>query len=259
MAPVTPLPFKVSFAADSVHDKTTQSKEFQGVNRALEKYVLHSTRTHLLELTRALGVWKLKKRNPKKGVNWTDSVRADEVRKLSAWLIAESQAIGVFPTSRSLWGGTHNCYAYAMKCKMPDGLGQNSWTGKFADIKNNGDFPKGVVDDGAAQGKVITVLPQRVPDPVPPRQTDGTYLVAMVSNGMGYHFMRRRESTGLWTHKNGASSAVETYFDDVDVEQPVAITDEIVSKILNKPALIGCSMTFCRYFKVPGAGIQVKG
>lgn len=254
-----PLPFITGFSAENVNGKKTKSSAFQAVEAALDKYSRSSTRENLLALTQCLGDWKLGKVDRAKNKNWSQSVRAAAVTKLSAWLIEESKAIGLFPTSRSLWGGNHNCYAYAMKCKSPKGLGQNSWAGKFANFKNEGDFPRGVVEDGKAQGKAIVVLGQDLPNPVPQRLSDGNYLVAMVSNGMGYHFMRRRESTGLWTHKNGASSEVETYFYDTELEQPVAITDAVVAKILADPKLIGCSMTFKRYFKVPGPGMQVTG
>ena len=60
----------------------------------------------------------------------------------------------------------------------------------------------------------------------------------MVSNGLDCHLMRRCESTGLWIHKNGASFEMETYFYDTDIEQPVAITDEVMAKILTNPDLI---------------------
>lgn len=254
-----PLPFTTGFSAESVNGKKTKSAAFQAVEAALDTYSRSSTRENLLKLTKCLGDWKLGKVNRGKNTNWSNTVRAAAVGKLSAWLVEESKAIGLFPTSRSLWGANHNCYAYSMKCKFPQGMGQNSWAGKFANFKNDGDFPLGVVADGKAQGKAIVVLEQQLPGPVPPRLTDGNYLVAMVSNSMGYHFMRRRESTGLWSHKNGASSEVETYFYDMDLEQPLAITDDVVAKILADPKLIGCSMRFTRYFKVPGSGIQVKG
>ena len=272
MPPYTSLPFTISFSADNVNGKKTKSPAFQEVEAALDLYVRNSAKQNLLALTKSLGDWKLGKYNLKKKAHWTDSVRADAVRKLDLWLIGESKAIGIFPTSRSLWNKNHNCYAYSMKCKFPEGLGQNSWTGKFAKSKNKDGkcpesviaseifhFQNGVVADGEALKKRIVILKQELPTPVPIRLPGGYYLVAMVSNGMGYHFLRRRESTGLWTHKNGAASDVETHFYDRELEQPVAITNAVVAKMLTDPALIGCSMSFCCYFQVPGSGIQVMG
>lgn len=259
MPPVIPLPFATSFEAESINGKTSKTGAFQKVETALQTYVRASSTDHLLALTRALGAWKLDKVNDRKQKNWTDSVRAGAVRKLSDWLIDESQAIGLFPTSRSIWNSKHNCYAYAMKCQSPKGLGQISWTGKLSGKKIGINFAQGVVEDGLAQDLNVVVLPNKLPQPMPPRQNDGSYLVAMVSNGNGFHFLRRRESTGLWTHKNGGASPVDTYFYDQSIEQPLALTDEVVARILENPKLIGCSMTFDSYLRVPAKGMLVQG
>lgn len=256
MAPQIALNF--NFKSKSRKLGKPKSTEFEAVQDALDTYVETSTVTNLLSLTQVLGAWKVAKKH---GVaTWTESIRVDAVRLLDAWLILESEAQGIFPTSRSVWGADHNCYAYAMSCVAPHGMGRNSWPGKFADIKNQGNFAKGVVDDGAAQGVNIRILRQGgLPTPVPSPLGGGEYLVAMVANNMGYHFMRRNDVTCLWSHKNGAASPVETHFYDAASEQPLAITDAVVGRILAQPALIGCSMTFNSYLSVPIPGITVKG
>ena len=81
----------------------------------------------------------------------------------------------------------------------------------------------------------------------------------MVSTPHGYHFLRRNETTGLWSHKNGAWNEVETYFYDRELEQPVAITNDVVLKLLKNPRLMECDMRFDSYLYVPQRGIQVAG
>lgn len=256
MAPQIALTF--DFRKDSKRSGKPKSTAFEAVEDALDTYIEASTVENLRALTKALGDWKVAKKRG--AATWSSSVRADTVRLLSDWLILESEATGIFPTSRTAWGANHNCYAYSMNCLAPHGMGMNSWPGKFANIKNEGDFSKGVVDDGAAQGVTVRIVRKGgQPSPVPKPSSGGEYLVAMVSNKMGYHFMRRNDSTGLWSHKNGAASTVETCFYDIDIEQPIAITDTVADRILKNPALIGCSMSFDSYLSVPLPGITVKG
>jgi hypothetical protein len=120
------------------------------------------------------------------------------------------------------------------------------------------EFADGVVLDARKDEKDVEIIRNPAHN-VPAPFKDDTYLAAMVANANGYHFLRRRESTGLWTHKNGAASPVETHFYDALLEKPVAITDAAVSRILEDPRLIECSMTFECFFKVPKSGVQVEG
>lgn len=160
-----------------------------------------------------------------------------------------------------IWNRNHNCYAYAMKCRHPLGYGCNARPGKFAGKPvSTGNFAAGVVDDGAAQNVLIRIIRLRgIPTPVPSRFTDGTYLVALLANSVGYHFLRRNEASGLWSHKNGASSPAESWFVDFDTRGINQLTDEVVGKLLCQPKLLGCAMQFLAYLKVPNRGIQVAG
>ncbi len=262
MPTFVPLPFKTTFQADSVNGKKTKSKAFLDVEKALEQYQASPGRHRLQALIDTLATWKLAKSDPKQRSAWRTSVRADAVALLDAWIIDEGKACGLFPLSRPLWGGKHNCYAYAMKCQDPQGDNPfNAWPGRMADRKEamDGKFWLGVVDDAAAQRKQILRLPAQLPHPVPPRQPGGTYLAALLGNAYGFHFMRRRESTGLWSHKNAGHGGVETHFYDELAEKPVPITDEVAGRILADPLLIGCNMTFLAYLQVPAGGIGVKG
>ncbi len=112
MPPITPLNF--NFRDDSKRFLKPKSDRFVAVQTALDTYVLTSTPANLLALTAALGTWKRTKQHGQQ--NWTGSIRAAQVQQLDAWLIAESQAQGIFPAPEAGWNGSHNCYAYAMKC-----------------------------------------------------------------------------------------------------------------------------------------------
>ncbi len=256
MPPIIPLNF--NFQEDSKRFLKPKSNTFVAVQAALDTYVQTSTAANLLALTAALGTWKRTKQHGQQ--NWTGSIRATQVQQLDAWLIAESHAQGIFPAPEPGWNGGHNCYAYAMKCLAPLGLGHNSWPGRLAGIATGGNFAQGVVNDATHQHlNAQIVRAGGVPAPVPHGVGGGGYLAAVVANNVGFHFMRRNEMTGLWTHKNGAFENESTYFYDRTLEQPVAITDQVVATILANPQLIGCAMTFHAYISVPNAGLQVRG
>ncbi|WP_176086540.1 hypothetical protein [Martelella sp. HB161492] len=160
-----------------------------------------------------------------------------------------------------LWNSNHNCYAYAMKCISPRGYGCNARPGKFAGQPvATGNFAAGVVNDGAAQNIHIEIVRfGGSPMPVPPRFTDGTYLVALLANNVGYHFLRRNEASGLWFHKNGASASPESWFVDFNTQRTHQLTDDVAGNLLQQPALLGCAMRFQAYLKVPDQGVQVTG
>src|SRR5262249_3576389 len=151
--------------------------------------------------------------------------RVNAVRGLSDWLVEESTARGVFPDPGPNWTNNHNCYAFAMNCGNPQGAGYNSRPGKYANqpAAYRNQFTLRLASGGTGQGAAVPGGRQGgLPTPVPPPAAAG-FLVAMVANDMGYHFLRRVEATGLWMHKNGANSDVENHFYDTTIEQPVPI------------------------------------
>ncbi|MFX2611948.1 hypothetical protein [Enterobacter mori] len=160
-----------------------------------------------------------------------------------------------------IWNTNHNCYAYAMKCLQPLGNGWNSRPGKFAGQPvGTGDFAAGVVKDGAVQNLHIEIIRfEGSPVPVPPQLTDGTYLVALLANSFGYHFLRRNEASGLWFHKNGASNPAGSWFTDFNTFKTHQLTDDLVGILLQQPELLGCAMRFQAYLKIPERGIRVAG
>lgn len=160
-----------------------------------------------------------------------------------------------------IWNTNHNCYAYAMKCQVPHGNGWNARPGKLAGQPvATGNFATGVVNDGAVQNIHIEIIRfEGSPIPVPPRFTDGTYLVALLANSYGYHFLRRNEASGLWFHKNGASSPAESWFVDFNTLKTHQLTDELMGILLQQPEQFGCAMRFQAYLKIPDKGIRVAG
>ena len=160
-----------------------------------------------------------------------------------------------------IWNTNHNCYAYAMKCHQPQGYGANARPGKLAGQPvGTGDFAAGVLADAIAQEVPVEIIQLGgSPVPVPPRFTDGTYLVALLANDVGYHFLRRNEASGLWFHKNGASSPAESWHIDRHTRDIHQLTDDTIGSLLQQPALLGCDMRFQAYLKVPDSGMDVAG
>lgn len=227
---------------------------FSDVETALHTYEHNNSKKNLLELTERIAAWKKSKGGPNV---WKTSERRVYMNILSDWLIKESEAIGIFPTSSGDWGCKQNCYVYAMSDRRGVDA-RNARPGRISGKETNLDteFADGVIADALKAGKTVVKLPNAV-DNIPGLM-GSHYLVAMLANRYGYHFMRRNDHiNGLWTHKNGGQGDVETCYYEPDLEKPVAITDEVANKLLKNPALIGCSMTFNCYFKVPRGGFPV--
>ncbi|MDB5247186.1 MAG: hypothetical protein JWQ40_1580 [Segetibacter sp.] len=254
----TLLPFKISFSKDSERKNKPKSTSFLAIEAALDKYLLINSRPNLLILTDALAGWKRSK-----GANgaWKQSIRFAEVDKLSEWLIQESLAIGIFPTSRPLWNNNHNCYAYAMLCYAPIKGGNNARPGKHAGAPKNipDHFAEGIMldyeIDHEKSGRQVKVLDIKSPTKTLSACSAGHYLAAMITCPTGYHFYRRNESTGLWSHKNASFGPVETYYYDNTKEKPLAITDEVLAEMMQPTGM----WTFKCYLEIPKEGVNVEG
>jgi hypothetical protein len=251
-----------NFRKDSERTFKPKSELFKNVEDALDTYVAQSTVENLHKLIEILGAWK---RSKKAKGGWAKSLRYKQAADLSDWIIEEGTGV-IFPRSRKIWkdniGGV-NCYAYAMKCMHPRGSGNNSHPGKYAGKPSRRPavpgttFAQGVVEDGKANGIEVKILRSGRFEPhfpVPRNLPGDRYLVAMVSTPVGYHFMRRNETTQLWTHKNGAWHEVETYYYDPGLEQPRPITNEVVAELLLEPKLMECDMLFDSYLTVAKSG-----
>lgn len=204
-----------------------------------------------------------------------------------SWL-KEEQA-RVLPQVEPGWLHGPNCYAYAMKCKRPDGNGMTPGVcvGRAASMegldKDQVAFARrllaGIAADAAADGgKAITFHPDgvetatRFPDPadMPRDIPGGHYLVAMLATAGGFHFMRRDSLTGLWSHKNRSDGEAETSVQLIRAgrrlgRRSVPITDTVALELLRNlsPGLtvepFGGGYRFAAYMFVPDAGITVEG
>lgn len=235
-----------------------KSTLFNEVERSARAYIEDPTPASCHATIDAIASWKRFKQCPQARTNWADSRRAGQVERLDLWIIEEAYRLGVFARPKPGWDDAHNCYAYAMKCHIPGGVGNNSCPGRLAGHLTQGDFVSGVMADAQHQDQDVRIE-GTAPDCVPGKTAPGRYLVALLANQHGFHFLRRDESTGLWTHKNGAIGEVESFIYDWAAEKPTSITDTVMGHIAMNPRLIGCSMQFVAYLSVPNTGIQVLG
>ena len=263
-----------------------RSAELQRVDVALDTYHKNGKqRLDLYRLNDALGDWKLSKRRQasrwRRERNYGHTKRADAVGALTEFIHDELNSIY---QGQWVMGGLQHCYAYAMNDLNP-GM---SPTGGHCNPRNFADFAaernqtpppvqpaldgvrgakdryvQGVIDDGAAQNKVIALVGHRgVAQPAPPALGGGRYLVAMIANPAGFHFMRRDDQGDMtWTHKNGADSEVCCCFYDTITERYRLLSNGLVAQILSSPqdiiTKLGCNMVFEAYFSVPTGGIKV--
>ncbi|WP_368565963.1 hypothetical protein [Pseudoxanthomonas sp. UTMC 1351] len=239
----------------SLKPKSTLFKE---VERSVRAHIDDRTAASCHATIDAIASWKRSKQCPLARTNWKDSPRAGQVERLDLWIIEEAYRLSVFSRPESGWDDEHNCYAYAMKCHAPGGVGNNSCPGRLAGRLTKGDFVSGVMADARHQDLDVRI-DGTTPDCVPSETAPGRYLVALLANQHGFHFLRRDESTGLWSHKNGAIGKVESFLYDWAAEKPTAITDTVMGHIAMNPRMIGCSMQFTAYLSVPNAGMQVLG
>ena len=140
-------------------------------------------------------------------------------------------------------------------------------------INYNAALLVGIVADGLADGgKIVQILRGGAnPSPLAPpidQCGGGAYLAAMVSNRVGFHFMRRDSATGLWSHKNGGgNSEVETSGHKAPMGanrlgRDEAINDDVAVQLLlcANAAYYGFhGFAFAGYVLVPHDGIAVAG
>lgn len=251
--PIHPLPF--DFVADSAKWFRGKSAAFQRIETALNYYTNQPPSWgNLRVLRRTIAAWRATKEGP--------TIRDDALRRLELWLQGEVAALKPWPDPELNWGARHNCYAYAMKCQ--DAVnGNNARPGKLAGNPRStkaANFAQGVEDDAVHQHKDARILRQGGhPEPVP-ALTHGGYLVVMISIPMGYHFMRRNNDTGLWTHKNGSIRDEETSWQDPDnylLED--AIDDAAMIKVITDPRIVDGNWVFDAYLEIQAGGIKVQG
>lgn len=251
--PIHPIPFNFEEVSSKwFHGK---SQAFLAIEGALKTYLKNpATWANLKALRRAIAAWRATKDGP--------TIRDAAMQQLDQWLQGEVAGVKPWPDAEQGWGAAHNCYAYAMECQNAVN-GNNARPGKLAGNARNiqaQDFAQGVVDDAVHQAKNAWILRKGgLPQPIPPLAHSG-YLVVMISIPMGYHFMRRDNFTGLWTHKNGSIRPVETTWHDPDdhlLEE--AIDDAAMIKIITDPRIADANWAFDAYLEIPIGGITVCG
>lgn len=249
-----------------------RSTKLKAVSTAFQAYERAPAPGTVRALENALSEWKLSKfkaaTDAEEQKNWADSRFFQIVSQLSDWLDGELETHRVVPQPETGWGLLHNCYAYAMKCNNPDGTGGHALPGGAAGkcvrpsmAPYHTNLIAGVIADGAAQGKTITSLQRGAHSPVPDTR-GATYLVAMVAKHDGFHFLRRDEASGRWSHKNGPGSQPETYIYNNAVEKNQILTDDVIEDLFTNISTLQYisginTMQFLCYFLVPLSGIWV--
>lgn len=258
--PIHPIPF--NFAETSAKRFHSKSAAFQRIETALDYYLAQPPSWgNLRVLQRMVLAWRATKEGA--------TIRDEAMRQLDQWMAGEIAALRPWPDREPLWDGRHNCYAYAMHCNVtvnddatPRNL-NNARPGKRAGQarQHRGqNFAQGVVDDAVHQGRHAWILRQGGAAAPVPALTHGGYLVVMTSIPMGYHFMRRNNLTGLWTHKNGSIRDEETTWRDPDNHmQEDAIDDAAMLKIITDPRIVEGNWTFDAYLEIQAGGLIVEG
>ncbi|ATW32082.1 hypothetical protein [Candidatus Hamiltonella defensa] len=247
-------------------DSTSQSlisnfiktRSFIKMQKSIRTFCNEKSTDNYKKMLNRISEWKLSKRDNLSNKNWACTTRYNYISKLDNWIIDEGCQLGVYPKKNKGYGENHNCYAYAMKCLKPEGLGLNSTPGLFSGTSKKMGFAEAVIEDGKKQRKDVHLISKNIND-LPKKTNDGTYLVALFANDFGYHFMRRDEPTGLWSHKNGAFSEEEVSFYEIELEKPIPICNNLFLNIARDPSKIGCNMQFSAYLEVPDDGLQVQG
>jgi hypothetical protein len=171
----------------------------------------------------------------------------------------------------SSWGSFANCYAYAMNCEAPEngkngGAKPGAKNGLYVNplgshrTKEYSDaLIKGAILDGATpvEGDLLS----------PPEPISGSYLVALICDGTGFHWLRRDENTRTWSWKDGNGDTVKHSIYKMKNASFVTIQDggeDNLSTLIktNSNEYVGWryhKMQFISYFRVPDSGCAVAG
>lgn len=164
------------------------------------------------------------------------------------------------------WGTHANCYAYACSCPNPQVGGvaaRTSVPGTVggAIVANNGNAGQliaGMLADGGVLVQQLGGNPAALP--VVPANS---YLVAMLTNAGGFHFLRRDELTRRWSWKDGNHGSVKLNTLHHPTNHYVYINDGNLNDILvaNRGHYMWGydRMTFDCFFAVSNNGFLVGG
>ncbi len=275
--------------AGTFSGEKTRSAHLLAIDQALAAYeaagaAIKVARLHAL--FDAYETWYDSKK--KKADGSVKSIRSggDQMAVFESWL--QDEQTRLLLAEEAGWHNGPNCYAYAMKCRAPVGnaMTPGAAAGNVASLRGiEGNMLayshlllERIRDDAHADGgKVVTLLPAGVlaagqlptPAPMPNVIPQNQYLVAMLVNNAGFHFMRRDTASGLWCHKNGSYGAPEYGVQLIGAigrlgARKLPITDAVALDYLANGAagrheMLGGGYFFAGYILVPDTGFVVRG
>lgn len=160
------------------------------------------------------------------------------------------------------WGVNANCYAYACDCAnpavgVPPRQARPGVAGGAAPL-NNGNVVQltaGLVADGAV---AVAGNPGAIP-----AAPANHYLIAMLTSGVGFHFIRHDPVTDRWSWKDANHGSVKLNVMDIPGNRFVYVNSGNLNDILvtnrGNYAWAYIGMNFQSFFAVPNAGLVVAG
>lgn len=167
------------------------------------------------------------------------------------------------------WGAHANCYAYAMNCSEPlngdrggakPGCSQGLVVYPTPDPKA---YQKALIEGAQLDGAIYI---ENCPLISPPEPKPGYYLVALLCNASGFHWLRRNEETLAWSWKDGNGGTVKETIYEAKQMTYVSITDKtddcLSALVNNKKTYVDWlyqTMRFAGFFRIPNSGCKVAG
>jgi len=162
----------------------------------------------------------------------------------------------------SHWSSTANCYAYACDRKNPvNGANGGALPGASAGAPV---LPGPNYVDRLIAGAVADGLTRLMgAGPGNPPAVHAGYLVAMVNNGNGFHWIRHDPTLDRWSWKDGNGGDVNYNIMQVPGMNYVYVKNSMLNELLvtakNSFFWTYQSMTFTSFFSVPDSGLDVQG
>ncbi|MFL6632563.1 MAG: hypothetical protein ACJ8HJ_09660 [Massilia sp.] len=163
------------------------------------------------------------------------------------------------------WGANANCYAFACNSAAP-AVGHPPRTARPGvaggqPVQNNGNVVQlvaGVLADGGHLVQRLGGDPSALP--IVPANS---YLVAMLTNAGGFHFMKRDELTRRWSWKDANHGSVKLNVMHFPTDHYVYVNDANLNDILvtHRGNYVWAynQMTFQTFFAVVNGGFPVAG
>ncbi|WP_211825934.1 hypothetical protein [Kistimonas asteriae] len=169
--------------------------------------------------------------------------------------------LNVQPESDPDWSNIANCYSYACNDKHPSNgyfggaiPGSTKGTPAFPGPDYHNRLITGAIADGMryCSENDLTHLPNII---------DGHYLVLLLADNNGFHWMRYDHFLNRWSWKSGNSGSVYYNVFNVSKNYCEYINMENLSRVLTserKNYIWNTEMQFIAFFQVPLRGINVS-